>query len=145
MEELLDDEIPTIDVEVKTVIVNVEPRTRLTPTMRELNKGIWKKVRVYFYWLFHSDGITFKQYLDSHLTYRYVLDENIHAYHNIDAEKELEELIKMENYKDISDEELDKIIRDTWKEVTKDDEWVIYPNPFDDEIIFESVKKHHKK
>jgi hypothetical protein len=56
--------------------------------------GIIGKIKTIFVWLFYKRGISFSDYLNSPVTYTMQMDDDIHCYHNIDAEKELEQLLK---------------------------------------------------
>ena len=55
--------------------------------------GIIGKIKTILVWLFYKRGISFRDYLSSPVTYTIEMDE-LHCYHNIDAEKELEQLLK---------------------------------------------------
>ena len=48
----------------------------------------------------------------------------------------------MEEYLNISDEELNKKMRELWEDVSKDNKWVIYPDDFDKEEFFKITKKN---
>jgi len=55
--------------------------------------GFIGKIKTILVWFFYKRGISFRDYLDTPVTYRVEMDE-LHCYHHIDAEKELEELLK---------------------------------------------------
>jgi hypothetical protein len=55
--------------------------------------GFIGKIKTILVWVFYKRGISFRAYLDTPVTYKVEMDE-LHCYHHIDAEKELEELLK---------------------------------------------------
>ena len=92
MEELLNDEIPSIDIELTSV--TVDAKVRKLRTVKDFNPGMWKRPILYFYWFFHRNGKTFKEYLDSPIKWTYELPNEIEAYYDMDAGEELEELLE---------------------------------------------------
>ena len=92
--------IPEIDLKLKTIEVKSGTTYKLT-VRNVFYVGVIGKIKTFFIWLFYKKNQTFKEYLESRVEVIY--DQNdinsAHAYHSIDAEKELtkiltEELIK---------------------------------------------------
>ena len=85
-------EIPEINI--KMTSVEVKGGKTIKMTVRNMfYVGFIGKIKTILVWVFYKRGISFRAYLNSPVTYRVEMDE-LHCYHHIDAEKELEELLK---------------------------------------------------
>jgi hypothetical protein len=56
--------------------------------------GLIGKIKTILVWLFYKRGMSFRDYLSSPVTYTIEMDDDLYCYRNIDAEKELEQLLK---------------------------------------------------
>ena len=94
---------------------------------------------LYFYWFFHRNGKTFKEYLDSPIKWTYELPNEIEAYYDMDAGEELEELLEEQiryeyhyvperdgNWDEFMLKKITELSEKYWKENEK---WVVYPEP----------------
>ena len=115
------------EIDLKLETVEVKGKSTPLPTIREMNRGVWGKIRSYFYWLFHKDNQTYKEYLDTRVTY--VVGEPI-IYYNAD----------------IDWDKFDEILENAWDkaESKRDKRYVVYPDPapLDKKTLFDAVKKH---
>ena len=59
-------------------------------------RGFKGKIRTFVTWLFYKRGVTFKEYLNTPVTWEPVLAKDVDCYHSIDAEKELKKLLEEE-------------------------------------------------
>lgn len=95
---MTDSQIPEINIKVTSV--EVKGGKSIKMTVRNIfYRGFWGKIRTVFTWLFYQRGVTFKEYLDSPVTYERVMPPDIETYHNIDAEEELIKLLNNEQNK----------------------------------------------
>lgn len=93
--ERLKTESQTINLKLNTIEVKGGIRLKLT-VRNVFYVGFFGKIRTYLIWLFKKKNMTFGEYLDSPVNYVMEPPSQIDAYHHIDAEKELEELVKQE-------------------------------------------------
>ncbi len=91
-------DIPKINI--KLTSIEVKGGKTIKMTVRNMfYRGFKGKVHTFVTWLFYKRGVTFKEYLDSKVTWESVLPKDIECYHDINAEKELIKMLKDENDK----------------------------------------------
>ena len=87
-------EIPEINIQTKTI--NVESCVKKMTIRNMFYRGFWGKIKTIYYWIIwisSNQGKTFKEYLDSPVTYVREFDGNINAFHSLECEKEIEDLL----------------------------------------------------
>jgi len=85
--------IPEIDLKVETKTIKGGKTYKMT-VRNMFYHGFRGKITCMWLWLIHlSSKETFKEYLDSYATYKMEYDPDINAYHSIDAEKTLADLL----------------------------------------------------
>lgn len=92
---MTDSQIPEINLKITSVEVKGGKPIKMT-VRNMFYRGFTGKIRTFVTWLIYMRGVTFKEYLDSPVTWKPILAKDISAYHDIDAERELEELLKQE-------------------------------------------------
>jgi hypothetical protein len=87
---------PELKIKLETKTVKSEVRELRLTVRNTFYVGFIGKIKTMWYWLISEEELTFKEYLDKPVTYTRVPPEEMHCYMNIDAEKELEEMLKKE-------------------------------------------------
>ena len=84
--------IPEIDIKLDTKFV--EGGQVFHMTVRNMfYRGFFGKLKTIYYWIISDKGKTFKEYLDSPVTYVREFDGNVNAFHSLECEKDLEALL----------------------------------------------------
>ena len=88
------------EINIKLTSVEVKGGKTIKMTVRNMfYRGFFGKIRTFVTWLFYMRGVTFKEYLDSPVTWEPILANDVSVYHNINAEKELIKILEDENNK----------------------------------------------
>ena len=87
-------EIPEINIQTKTI--DVKSCVKQMTVRNMFYRGFFGKLKTIYYWIISGKGKTFKQYLDSPVTYVREFDNNVNAFHSLECEKEMEMLLSEE-------------------------------------------------
>lgn len=88
------------EINIKLTSVEVKGGKTIKMTVRNMfYRGFIGKIKAFVTWLFYMRGVTFKEYLDSPVTWKPILAKDVSSYHNIDSEEELIKMLEDENNK----------------------------------------------